>query len=228
VRVALELDHGRGAVRLRYGGSYDAMRIRNQVMVPELANLQRVTAELGGGNAAAFGDAAWQASARLLLRGGVRFDVFSERVAMTASPRLAATWLVGDRAALTLAGGRFHQYLRARPASASLGSESTLTDSAAFALAGELRVAGATHLSVSLDQEMLEGVRLGVETFYKRFSGIPEARGVATHTSGLDVWARRTHGPLSGWLGYNLSWTWAESDSSDVDFLGRHVLSAGA
>lgn len=227
VRVALELSRTLGAVRLRYGASYDAMRIRNRVRVPELANLTEVSAELGGGVAAGFGDAVWQTTPRLLLRAGGRLDVFSERVAVTASPRFAATWLVGDRAALTLAAGRYHQYLRARPRPATLGPGSSLVDSAAYALAGELRVAGATHLSVGLDQQMLDGVRLGVEGFYKRFSGIPEARGVATHTSGFDVWARRSAGPLSGWLGYNLAWTWAEADSSEVDFVGRHVLSAG-
>jgi hypothetical protein len=225
LRILMEISRVTGPFRLRYGASYDDVRIRNQIAVPALGSTRLVRAELGGSALAGFGDAVWQASPRVLLRGGARLDVFSERVAITVSPRLAATWLVGDQAALTVAAGRFHQYLRARRPEAQPGT--TLVENAQYALDGELRVAGASHLSVGLDQQLSE-VRLGVEGFYKRFSGIPEAGGLATHTSGFDVWARRAAGPVSGWVGYTLSWTWSEQDTSEVEFVGRHVLSAGA
>jgi glutamate dehydrogenase len=61
-----------------------------------------------GGTVAAYGDASWQPHPRLRLRGGARADAFSHAPFPTASPRAAATWLVGDRAALTLAAGRHH------------------------------------------------------------------------------------------------------------------------
>jgi hypothetical protein len=226
VRVALDLNRSAGRLALRYGGSYDALHIRNQVRVPVLGGSRLVEADLRAGAIAAYGDAVVQAGARVLLRGGARVDLFSERVAITASPRVAVTWLVGGQAALSFAAGCYHQYLRARPASAQVSPGSTLADSAAYAIAGELRVAGASHLSVTLDQQFPSNVRLGLEGFYKRFSGVPGARGVATHTSGFDVWARRSLGPVTGWVGYNLSWTWA-ADTTDVEFDGRHGLNAG-
>jgi hypothetical protein len=226
VRMALELSRAQGGVRMRYGGSYDAMRIRNQVRVPVLGGSRLLRADLHGNVAAVYGDAVVQTGPSLLLRGGARVDFFSERAAITGSPRVALTWLISEQAALTLAAGRYHQYLRARSSAVQIGPGSGLADSAAYALAGELRVAGASHLSVMLDQQFPGNARLGLEGFYKRFSGIPGARGVATHTSGFDVWARRSQGPVTGWVGYNLAWTWA-ADTTDVDFEGRHVLSAG-
>jgi hypothetical protein len=229
VRTVMELSQGRGPVRMRYGVSYDAIRIHNELSLEVVGGKRQIQSDLYAQAAAVFGDAAWQVSPRLLLRGGARVDVFSEDVAVTASPRIAATWLVGDQAALTIAAGRFHQYLRGRSTSTELGPNSSLEDSVRNALSGVMRVAGANHISVSLDQQTTEGVRLGVEGFYKRFSRVPETPGVTTHNSGFDVWARRSAGPIAGWLGYTLAWTWSEEPLTTAsDFQGRHVLSAGA
>ncbi|HEX2211505.1 MAG TPA: hypothetical protein VHG93_27715, partial [Longimicrobium sp.] len=135
-------------------------------------------------------------------------------------------------ATLTLAGGRYHQYVRVpRP----LRRGATLINFADSArLPAYLSVAGATHLSLGLDQEMGGGVRLGLEGFYKRYHGLPSPRAADTmsstaHTSGVDVWVRRTAGALTGWFGYSLNWAWTSQDETgrSGDFVGRQTVSAG-
>ena len=49
-----------------------------------------------------------------MLRGGLRGDNYTGGPFVSFSPRLSATWLLGRRAALPLAGGRYHQLVLAR------------------------------------------------------------------------------------------------------------------
>jgi hypothetical protein len=148
----------------------------------------------------------------------------------TMAPRGSATVLVGSGAALTLAGGRYHQYVRVpRP----LPRGSLLRNFADSArIPTHMAVAGATHLSLGLDQQMGGGVRLGLEGFYKRYHGLPGAVDTLSstaHSSGMDVWVRRTSGPLTGWFGYSLNWVWSSVDETRRagDFVGRQTVSAG-
>ncbi|HEX8363487.1 MAG TPA: TonB-dependent receptor [Longimicrobium sp.] len=226
-RVALDLGSRLGPARLRYGVSHDFTRVRYDVDEAALGWEPLVRTHSFGGTTAGYVDAAWQPSPRLRLRGGVRGDLFAYSARSTLSPRGTVTWMVGDRAALTIAAGRYHQYVRTRPTDDK--RDVTFADSVRRNVAADLVVAEAKHVSVGLDQELQEGVRLGVEGFYKRFSGVPTLPGRAAYTSGMDLWVRRGAGRMTGWLGYTLAWSWSQLDRglSADDIVGRQVLSAG-
>ena len=230
-RLALDLvGKPGGAVKLRYGASADYSRVRYRVDEIALGWQPVVDTYSSGATMAAYGDASWQPFPRLRLRGGARADVFSHAPLFAFSPRAAATWLVGDRAALTLAAGRYHQFVRGSAMESGPAAPVSFADSVERTVASELAVAAANHLSLGLDQELLDGVRLGVEGFYKRYEGVPLSHGVGSYTSGMDVWVRRGAGRVTGWLGYTLAWSWSRPDTAMATdrFTGRQVLSAGA
>jgi hypothetical protein len=163
----------------------------------------------------------------VVLRGGVRGDGYSVGGLYTLAPRASAAWLITDRATLTLAGGRYHQYvLTPRPLDRGVDPRN-YADSARIPVA--LNVAGGSHLVLVLDQELAAGVRLGLEGFYKHFNGLPLPGTSGAHNSGVDVWVRRTAGDVTGWLGYSLGWAWNTLDdyTKPTPFRGRQTLSAG-
>jgi hypothetical protein len=93
-------------------------------------------------------------------------------------------------------------------------------------------LAGGTHLALALDQELAQGVRLGLEGYYKRFEDIPYPEEVGNFASGVDVWVRRSEGVVSGWMGYSLAWYWSRlaplaADTAKAYFSGRQTLSVG-
>ncbi|HEX8211872.1 MAG TPA: TonB-dependent receptor [Longimicrobium sp.] len=227
-RVALDLGRSAGAVRLRYGAAYEYTRLRYEVDEAALGWSPLVRTHTYGGATAVYVDATWQPSARVSLRGGVRGDSYRYSPRTTLSPRGSVTWLVGDRAALTLAAGRYHQYVRTRIFSDG-DPPPSFADSVRRNVASELVVASANHVSVGLDQELADGVRLGVEGFYKRFRDVPTLPGKAAYNSGMELWVRRGTGRLTGWIGYTLTWAWSLEDDglSADDIVGRQVLSAG-
>jgi hypothetical protein len=227
-RVVLDLGRSAGPVRLRYGAAYDYTQVRYEVDEAALGWAPLVRTHTYGGATAAYVDAAWQPMPRLSVRGGVRGDSYRYSPRTTLSPRGAVTWLVGDRAALTLAAGRYHQYVRTRIA-AEDGPPPSFADTVRRNVASELVVASANHVSVGLDQELTDGVRLGLEGFYKRFRDVPTLPGKAAYNSGMELWVRRGTGRVTGWLGYTMTWAWSLEDDglSADDIVGRQVLSAG-
>jgi hypothetical protein len=213
-----------GPVSLGYGASLDRMvqRSGRRAAWPLLAVPD---ARVDRGDAAgAYLEASWQPVPRLRTRGGVRTDVFSVDPAPRVSPRLAVTWLLSERAALSLAAGRYHQLVRSwDPVEAS--SRSPRPDT--LFLPGGLTVGGASHLSMALHQEMDLGVWLGMEGFFKSFDGVSAPGADRAHASGVDVWVRRDAGRVRGWLGYSLSWVWSDGSGTSRDiFEGRQALSA--
>ena len=228
LRLGLDLTRDEGAVRLRYGWSYDRTWAHHRVLDEAAGRRREVLDAVSAGDVGGvYVDAAWQATPRLMLRGGMRSDMFSDGPGMALAPRAAATWLLSDRAALTLAAGRYHQYVRVKPDWGIDLPGNDIADS--LGIATQLRMASADHLSLALDQELVEGTRLGLEGFYKRFDGIPMADQIGAFNSGVDVWVRRASGAVDGWLGYSLAWTWARArDCGKKDcFDGRQILSAG-
>jgi hypothetical protein len=230
VRAGVDFLRTDGPVVLRYGASFERTWVRYRARQPGLLQqllYTRTTGTSGGG----YMDVTWQPAPSVVLRGGVRGDGFSVGEVGTLAPRASATWLVSEGAALTLAGGRYHQYVRI-PRPLSWGTQlENFADSARIPT--HLAVAGATHLSLGLDQQIDGDVRLGLEGFYKRYHGLPSPRLFDTttstaHTSGVDVWVRRTAGTLTGWFGYSLNWAWnTQADTSASHFSGRHTVSAG-
>lgn len=232
IRAGLDFVRPWGPAKLRYGSSFERTWVRHEANQPE--TYQRlVRASVSGIAAGGYLDAEWRPAPRIMLRGGVRADAFSVGGVAVLAPRAAATWMISETAALTLAGGRYHQYVRVpRP----LPSGARLRNYAdSVRIPTHLAVGGATHLSLGLDQQMSPTVRLGLEGFYKRFDGLPFPQGTDTttstaHNSGMDVWVRGTAGPITGWMGYSLGWVWNSANGTPVarSFTGRHTLSAGA
>lgn len=174
----------------------------------------------------AYVDGALHAHERLRLRGGLRADRFSLEEGVRLAPRLAATLLLTQNASLTLAGGTYRQYVRAPGRSIIfLGNPASDTlDERALA------VAEASHLTLALTQDLGEGIRLGVEGYYKDFEGLPSTPEGHAEASGMDLWVRRSTGALRGWLSYSLGWVWTSRENRPrplQTFAGRHLISAG-
>lgn len=243
LRAGVDFTRLDGPVLLRYGASFERTWMQQLATQRQVFTLPApggqteqvqllLRAEASGSSAGGYVDGTWQPASRVVLRGGLRADAFSVGGVGTLAPRASATVLVGDGAALTLAGGRYHQYVRVPRPLPRGDALQNLADSARIPT--HVSVAGATHLSLGLDQQMGGGVRLGLEGFYKRYHGLPSPRALDTesstaHTSGVDVWVRRTSGALTGWFGYSLNWAWSSQDATGLagDFMGRQTISAG-
>lgn len=226
VRATADLTAAAGPALIHYGASYDRLWIRYTAWPQSgLRNPLLLDTQDAGQSVGAYVDADWQPVPRIRIRGGMRADIFSGAPTPRLGPRLAVSWLVGDRATLTVAAGGYHQYVRA--------DETAILSDSASTRVPPLAVARASHLVVSLDQEILDNVRLGVEGFYKTFDGVPDPSrpdAAQAHASGLDLWVRRSKGHFTGWLGYSLAWVWSTDNfhwtATDL-FAGRQLLSAG-
>lgn len=163
-----------------------------------------------------YGEVDVRASNELRLRGGLRVEVDATGEVRPA-PRLAASWLLGERTSLSVTGGAYHQYVRDR-------------DTTANALVPlRLRAARATHVSLALDQDIGEDSRLELQGFVKRFTDLPTESGEQAYASGIDLWAYREGEALTAWLGYSLTWLWSQQPGDAVSerFSGNQVLSLG-
>jgi hypothetical protein len=220
-RLAADFTRRLDWVVLRYGGSFDRQAQGYTRTRPSRDEQSAAAAEadvLG-----AYGDVGWQIGPRLRLRGGVRGDYFSLNSTFAVAPRFSGSWVLGEAAVLTLAAGRYHQYLR--PTEGGLLSRDLAPG--AFNALQALTLGRATHFSVALAQELGE-VNLGVEGFYKSFDGLPGDELAAANASGVDVWVARDVGRWKGWAGYSLAWIWSAPDHhQNTRFAGRHLLSSG-
>ena len=160
------------------------------------------------------------------LRVGVRADAFSTEGGVRLAPRAAFLWSLGEGALLTVAAGRYHQYMPASNEEPELAVPDRVPARVGEAL---LSVAAADHLVLSLDQQLGRGVRLGVEGFWKGFSGLEAPGSDLRRSSGVDVRVLHEGGRATTWLGYNLTWFWSETNAvgSTDRFAGRQLLSAG-
>lgn len=226
LRATADFARAAGPLRVGYGASFDRTSLRSDVPVPlrswGVPGERVAEGDVGG----AYLDASWQPHARLRLRGGLRGDLFSEDPAPRVSPRMSATWLLTEAAALSLAGGRYHQYVRAWAPVQSPDPRTPGPDTL-YVPAG-LAVGRASHLSLALHQRLDPALWLGVEGFFKSFQGIEAPGAARANASGVDLWVRREEGRVRGWLGYSLSWVWsaAAPGRSGERFEGRQALTA--
>lgn len=229
-RGALDLSRAAWGAQLRYGLSYDRIWVEHEAGLREVEGEPiRLASDSRGDAGGVYVDAAWQAAPRLAVRAGMRGDIFSVGTALSLSPRLSATWLMGEGAALTLAGGRYHQYVR-QAGSAPSAAQGEVSFGDSLGVGTRLAVSRATHAALALDQQLGGDLRLGLEGYFKHFEGLPPGDPTRSYHSGVDVWARRVAGPVSGWLGYSLGWSWSEDEGDAWQtrrFSGRHLLSAG-
>jgi hypothetical protein len=227
VRLALDADMRLGSVLFQFGGGYDEHRYSYRAWAlgatPDSALLQS-TAE--GDVTGAYIDATFPVWSRVVLRAGLRGDIFSTSPAVRLAPRLAATVTLTDRSTLTLSSGRYRQYVRA-PATSLVFVGSAVPDTVS---APPLSIARANHFIAALDHSFAPGLALGVEGFYKAYEGVPGTRRNTAEASGIDLWIRSNSGAVDGWLGYSLAWIWS-LDQTRVRptnvFTGRQLLSGG-
>ncbi len=226
-RMAVDLASDAGRTRMRYGASFDRAWIRHRARLRDpqggdsLLLDRRSAGDVGGW----YLDATVPLAAWLQLRAGVRGDAFTAGPLLSLSPRVALTWLPAPRSSVTLAGGRYHQYVRTGREPGS-HAQPTLEDS--LRLQTRLTAARSTHLSLALDHEMGVDVRLGMEGYFKHFEGLPGTPEEGAHNSGVDLWVRRGGAAVTGWLGYSLAWSWAaDGEGMAGDFAGRQLVSAG-
>jgi hypothetical protein len=226
-RVALDVERQFAGGRVFWGGSADVINIHYRAYpaaLPRDSALLQASAQ--GEVLGVYGEAAFTLLPRVRVRGGVRADYFTVHEGLRFTPRVSATVLLTDRAALTLMAGQYRQYVR--------------TDERALVFLGivppdggqapALQVAEATHVVLALSQDLGEGMRLGLEGFYKEFTGHRYDPSIGTESSGVDVWVRRQGDNLNGWLGYSLAWFWdvdAERPGASQVFSGRQLVSAG-
>ncbi len=162
----------------------------------------------------------------LSLRAGARADHFGSGRALVA-PCAAISWEVAPEALVTVAAGRYHQPTR----TTDLQVERTLESIAGGGKSFEerLAVASADHVVLGLDQRVGDGVRLGLEGFWKNYRNVPSSGAQSVRSSGVDIRIVTAGESTAAWLGYGLSWFWSSVDLSGraTEFVGRHLLSAG-
>ncbi len=227
-RFAADFERSLGPVRLGYGTSIDRMTFDYSAAVRAIgADSVLLRAHGEGDSGGAYLDASFNLFRGMRVRAGLRGDAFALIDDVRFAPRLSFTLALGERAAITLAGGRYHQYVRA-PEEEIIFVGSIVHDSIATPA---MTVARASHIAMQLAQDLGEAMYLGLEGYYKQFEGLPSATSDHAEASGLELWVRREGDRITGWFGYSLGWVW----SSDRDryapdpraFAGRHLISAG-
>lgn len=228
-RLGVETAHDLGQGRVGYGLSLDRTRV--EVTARRLDPQDPLTlAETGSALVAGgYVEGSRSLGDEFHLRGGLRVDHF-QGSGVRVAPRAALTWLPSSDVTLTLAGGGYHQLVRSdeAPGGVLLPERASLTPGAAAPL---FRVLGASHVVLSLENQVTPGVRLGLDGYVKTFSGLGSTSAEPLRSSGLDLRAQREGDRIRGWLGYSLSWLWTEEGAGaggeSRTFTGRHLLTAG-
>jgi hypothetical protein len=227
IRATADIGRNIGSGRLYYGASVDQLTFESRAWPHYFPDSTLYHRNASGVVAGTYIDATVMVLSRLRLRGGVRADVFTLEPTPRIAPRFAATYLLSDRSTLTLAAGRYRQYVRS-PDLSTASITSTVPEQAD---GPPLVVANASHLVLALDQTLGDQLRLGIEGFYKSYGGLPESTGSeSADAAGADIWVRRSGTRLSGWFGYSLAWIWSTEQTRYMSrqvFAGRHLVSAG-
>ncbi len=226
LRLALHASAPLGDSRLRFGASLD--RTETLYSARRFADVGTgigVVREAEGLAAGVYVDGVRNLAPGLDLRIGLRADAFSTERDLRLAPRVALLWSLSDEALLTVAAGRYHQFSRGSDEQVDLAmSEGTLTPVETL-----LSVATADHVAVSIDQQLSDRVRLGIEGFWKEFTGLGGPQAEVLHSSGVDLQVLHESALMTAWVGYNLSWFWSGGNGigGTSNFAGRQLLSAG-
>ncbi len=226
LRLTLDASAPFGENRIRFGGAVD--RVTTSYSAREFADLALGPSDERGANGVVAGgyvDGVLSLAPGLDLRAGARVDAFSTESGARVAPRVAFLWSLSADALLTVAAGRYHQYTRASEEQVELA----VSDGAPVSVTGPLlSVAAADHVVLSLDQRLGRGVRLGLEGFWKGFSGLATPDDDVLRSSGVDLRVLHEGSRATAWLGYNLAWFWSGTRGlSASNFAGRQLLSAG-
>ena len=227
LRLTLDGSTSVGRSRLRFGTSVDRTEtVYSARSFADIGNGAAVKTEADGVVAGVYADGVRTLAPGLDLRVGLRADAFSTERGVRLAPRVAFLWSLSDEALLTVAAGRYHQFSRVSDRDVEL---SVVGGPLAASTTSLLSVATADHVVVSLDQELRNDVRLGIEGFWKEFTGLGGPGSEVLRSSGIDIQVLREGAGVTAWLGYNLSWFWSGSSGlgGTGTFAARQLLSAG-
>jgi hypothetical protein len=231
VRGSLEVAYPTERGVARAGLSFESLRTSYEaVVLPRGGSVdpaEQARAQASARTLGAYVDVSRSLGASVVLRAGLRGDVFNDGDGLRLAPRAALTWMVAPQAFVTVAAGRYHQ--NARIADVRVGDALASTTSVAGAASQLLPVATADHVVVSLDQTVGEKVRLGLTGYWKAYQGLRPDQDGRVLSSGVDLRVQRPGERATVWLGYGLSWYWSAQDltGSSSGFSGRQLLSAG-
>ena len=185
LRLALDGSAPLGESRLRFGATLD--RTETLYSARRFADIGTgigVETEADGLAGGMYADGVRSLAPGLDLRVGLRADAFSTERGVRLAPRVAFLWSLSSEALLTVAAGRYHQFSRASDQQVDF----TVSGGALTAPGGTLlSVATADHVAVSVDQALTDRVRLGIEGFWKEFTGLGASGGEVLHSSGVDL-----------------------------------------
>ena len=161
----------------------------------------------------------WQVTPLTEVRMGLRTTYYEEGGRLFVNPRLSVSRVLGEGLRLKLGGGSYRQYLQ-------LVSTEGFSGGDVWVSLDETVEPGRSRQVVSgLEWEPSGSYRLSVESYYTHLRNLvvidEEAEengdqstsedlfktGGEGYATGLELFAEKRRGRLSGWLGYTLGWT---------------------
>ena len=153
------------------------------------------------------------------LRLGLRASYFSEHTGVDLEPRLSVSHQLTDDVRLKAGGGIYHQYLQLITTEGFSGGDFWVP------LDGTVTPGQAWHYVLGAAWDPTPGYRFSVETYYHRLGNLvvvdnnqaADSRSTRSedvfitagsgHSAGLELFAERVAGKLTGWIGYTFGWT---------------------
>lgn len=255
-RTRATADFGRplGGLSLAYGVAYERERIDYRAYDSAGAAIDSLARRYTADAAGAYTEATWRPVPELQLRAGLRGNFFTVQNALRLAPRASVTWDLGSGSTLSLAVGRYYQYVRttetilsgslaegwpAAPVAAAVDTAiptdtlapppqapDTIAPGGPLILRPFSGVAAATHFVLGLSHRPREDLALGVEAFHKLFHNPSGLPDL--RAAGVDLWVDWARRGWAAWGGYSLAWVWTEDGTpSTTTFSGRQLLSAG-
>ncbi len=161
----------------------------------------------------------WQARPSTSIRLGLRANYYSEREKIDLEPRISVSHRLPDGLRLKAGGGRYHQYLQLITTEGFSGGDFWVP------LDGSVTPGQAWHYVLGVSWDPSPDYRLSLESYYQRLRnlvvvdntravGSDETRsedvfitGGRGYATGVEAFAERLSGRLTGWIGYTLGWT---------------------
>ena len=161
----------------------------------------------------------WNVLPTTSLRIGLRGSYFSEHEGIDLEPRLSISHQLTDNFRLKAGSGLYHQYLQLITTEGFSGGDFWVP------LDSSVNPGKAWHYAGGLVWDFSTSYSFSLETYYQSLNNllvvddnqtadsrdtrtadvfITSGRGFST---GLEVFAERTSGKLTGWIGYTLGWT---------------------
>ncbi len=219
-------------------------------------DLQQFFDQFGGNNAvnaleaAAFVQDEWQITPQLFANVGLRLSYFDRGQRLLPEPRLSLSYQVSDEIKLNGAVAVANQFLHL-----VVRNDIPLPTDAWFPSTEKILPANAVQYVLGAETQILDGLTLNIEGYYKSMQNLYEFRDDATfnlfapaenqltagtgEAYGVEFFLQKQLGAFTGWVGYTLSWTtrtFAELNGGkpffprydrrhDVSFVGSYKLS---